>query len=516
MVEEPLLLKNNFQVVRALSVDEAYKQLGEHDVDLLLVNQPLADGTHNLVGLESLLSKQEMPMVFLVDESEQQLQDWIETIPVHGVILKGSPPWLHVAILKNALKIFAEKQTKKNDPEKSLKPASDTKYLAKSNSLLQSIYRINQLLVSYSTDQEVMDEICSTLVADGNFEMAWIGVVNAETMQVEPKAIAGDNYNYVRSIQVYADDRPEGRGPIGIAIRTNKSVVVQDAMNDPRLTVWSTQRKKTSWNASIAVPFKMRHHANAILVAYSNEVNFFEETEISMLETIASNFQLAIERIAAEEEIKNQLNQKTALLKEVHHRTKNNIVAIESLLFLQLQKCTDEPAAEILQDAINRVKSMRALYDHLLMSDDFKNISVREYVLSLIDKVSLFIIDPVRIKINHRIDEFNLDSKRVFSIGIIVNELLTNAAKYAFNSGEFGEIDIHIIQQSDKVLLSVNDNGVGMPENFSIEKSNGFGLMLVKMLTQELKGELDIDGNDGVPGTKVSVTFSLGECKFGS
>lgn len=510
MAVEPLLVKNDFQVIRAFSEEEAYKLLEKHKIDLLLVNQPLANGKHDLFGLERLLRKQELPLVFLVDESEQQLQDWIETISVHGIILKGSPPWLLVAIIKNAFKIFAEKQSAKKESVKSLKSATDTEHLTKSNHLLRSIYRINQLLVSYSTDQEVMDEICRILVVDGNFEMAWIGVVNAETKQVDPKAIAGDNYNYVRSIQVYADDRPEGRGPIGIAIRTNKSVVVQDAMNDPRLVLWAAQRKKTSWNASIAVPFQVRHQTNAILVVYSNEVNFFEETEISMLEAIASNFQLAIERIAAEEEIKNQLNQKTALLKEVHHRTKNNIIAIESLLFLQLQKCTDEPAAEVLQDAINRVKSMRALYDHLLVSDDFKNISVREYVLSLIEKVSLFIIDPVRIKINHQIDEFNLDSKRVFSIGIITNELLTNAAKYAFNDVETGEIDIQIIQQSDKVLLSVKDNGIGMPENFSVEKSKGFGLMLVKMLTQELKGELDIDGDGGLPGTKVSVIFSLG------
>jgi len=510
MAEEPLLVKNEFQVVRALSEEEAYQQLDKHNVDLLLVNQPLANGRYNLSGLEKLLRKQELPVVFLVDESAQYLQDWVEALPVHGIILKGSPPWVHVTVLKNALKIFSEKQNTKNNQGKNQKSSSETKNLAKSNYLLRSIYRINQILVSYSRDQEVMNEICRILVVDGNFAMAWMGVVNAETMQVEPQAIAGDNYNYVRSIRVYADDRPEGHGPIGIAIRTNKSVVVQDAMTDPRLMLWAAQRKKTSWNASIAVPFQMRHQTKAILVVYSNEVNFFEETEISMLEAIASNFQLAIERNAAEEEIKNQLNQKTALLKEVHHRTKNNIVAIESLLFLQLQKCTDEPAAEILLDAINRVKSMRALYDHLLVSDDFKNISVREYVLNLIDKVSLFIIDPDRIKIIHRIDEFNLDSKRVFSIGIIINELLTNAAKYAFNSEERGQININIIQQADKVLMSVKDSGIGMPENFSVEKSKGFGLMLVKMLTQELKGELEIASANGIPGTKVTVTFTLG------
>lgn len=499
--EKELFESNGYHVALVSSEAEAIAVLNQTDAVRLIIFDIRLD----IKIIRNILSERSLPVVLFITNDSQHIAD-VDVIKVYGILPQHAPDFVALAILKNAIIQFkAYQQVLKQLAF----PPNVTEILTKSNRLLRSVYQINQILLAYSTDDSVMTAICNVLVDDGSFKMAWIGLVD-EQSRVVPKAVVGDTFNYVRNIQVYADDRPEGRGPIGIAIRTRKAAVVQDAMNDPRLTLWAAQRTKTSWNSSIAVPFRLYHKTDGVLVVYSHEVNFFSETEIAMLKTIASNFQLATERIAAERETKHQLVQKTALLKEVHHRTKNNIVAIESLLFLQIQKCTDEPAVEILHDAINRVKSMRSLYEHLLVSDDFSNILVKDYVTSLIEKVSLFILDPARIDIRFQIDEFSLDSKRVFSLGIIINELLTNAAKYAFNGLATGNVFIQIVQQADKIIVSVHDDGVGLPHDFSIEKSKGSGLMLVNMLTQELKGELYIDRPDSTPGTRVIIKFPIG------
>ncbi len=203
------------------------------------------------------------------------------------------------------------------------------------------------------------------------------------------------------------------------------------------------------------------------------------------------------ERKQSEEEIQKQLSEKTTLLKEVHHRIKNNIASIEGLLSLQSQAISNPEAVSALQDAISRVGSMRVLYDKLLISDDFKDISVKNYLESLIDSVADLFPDHLKITIDKKIDDFDLSSKNLFPIGIILNELLTNIMKYAFIDRKSGLIHISLSNIQNQVTLTIQDNGNGLPEGFDINKSNGFGLMLVRMLSGQLDGTFTIENHNG-------------------
>jgi PAS domain S-box-containing protein len=207
------------------------------------------------------------------------------------------------------------------------------------------------------------------------------------------------------------------------------------------------------------------------------------------------------DRKQSEKEIQRQLGEKEILLKEVHHRIKNNFASVSGLLSLQAQALADPKAALVLQDAIGRVDSMRILYDKLLLTEDYEDLSVKNYLDDLIDTIIAIFPDHAKITIKKRITDFGLDSKRLFPLGIIINELLTNIMKYAFVNRKTGRIEITLTNVKKHVTLTIQDNGIGLPVGFDIGQSKGFGLMLVKMLSQQLGGSFSMAKHKGTRST---------------
>ena len=212
------------------------------------------------------------------------------------------------------------------------------------------------------------------------------------------------------------------------------------------------------------------------------------------------------ERKQAEEEITRQLSEKEILLKEVHHRIKNNIASIGGLLSLRLQSIHNPEAVAALQDAIGRVDSMRILYDKLLLSGDYKDISVKNYAESLIDCIVALFPERAKVTVDKQIADFQLDPKRLFPLGLIINELLTNQMKYAFIDRDSGRIQISLSHIDNRVRLVLQDDGVGLPAGFDLETVKGFGLMLVKMLSQQLGGSFTIESHEG---TRSKIEFDI-------
>ena len=212
------------------------------------------------------------------------------------------------------------------------------------------------------------------------------------------------------------------------------------------------------------------------------------------------------ERKRSEEEIQRQLSEKEILLKEVHHRIKNNIASISGLISLHMQSVTNPQAVAVLKDAIGRVDSMRLLYDKLLLTEDYEDLSVKNYLDDLIDTIIAIFPDKAKIKVDKRIDDFHLDAKRLFPLGIIINELLTNKMKYAFIDRKTGSIKIDLSRNDNHVNLVIEDNGKELPAGFDINKAKGFGLMLVKMLSQQLAGSFSIEKHKG---TRCTIEFDI-------
>ena len=212
------------------------------------------------------------------------------------------------------------------------------------------------------------------------------------------------------------------------------------------------------------------------------------------------------ERKRAEAEIKRQLAEKENLLKEVHHRIKNNIASIGGLISLQLQSIANPEAIAVLKDAGSRVESMRLLYDKLLLTEGYEDLSVKNYLDDLIATIIAIFPDKEKVTIKKRIADFDLDSRRLFPLGIIINELLTNKMKYAFSNKDAGIIKISLSKAGNHVALSIQDDGSRLPAGFDIDKTKGLGLTLVKMLSQQLGGSFSMEKG---AGTRCKVEFDI-------
>lgn len=202
-------------------------------------------------------------------------------------------------------------------------------------------------------------------------------------------------------------------------------------------------------------------------------------------------------RKQAEDEISKQLSEKETLLREVHHRVKNNIATIEGLLSLQADSVVQAEAKAALQDSIARVQSMRILYDKLLVSKNLGEVSIRNYTEDLIDSLVTFFDPTHTITVETAIADFGIDSKTAVSIGIIVNELLTNVFKYAFKGRDGGMVTVSIEKEEQTMTLTIHDDGIGVDERKTANESPGFGLTVVKMLAEQLGGSYSSVNENG-------------------
>lgn len=199
----------------------------------------------------------------------------------------------------------------------------------------------------------------------------------------------------------------------------------------------------------------------------------------------------------AEDELGRQLSEKETLLKEVHHRIKNNMASVEGLLSVQARKTESEEAAAVLRQAVSRVQSIRSVYDTLLIEREHEKVSVRRYIEQLVDAVRTACSDSSSVTIETRIDDFTLSARKAVPVGIVVNELLTNVFKYAFAGRDSGHILIALERTGEQVKLIIADDGIGSEPIRGAKKSQGFGLEIVRMLAEQLQGTFSTESGTG-------------------
>ncbi len=203
-----------------------------------------------------------------------------------------------------------------------------------------------------------------------------------------------------------------------------------------------------------------------------------------------------LERKTAEARIASLLDEKEILLKEVHHRIKNSLNTVRSLLTLQARSLTDPGAKAALKDAGTRVQSMSLLYEKLYRSENVQTHSTEKYFSSLVKDIIHVFPNREQVTIETNIEDFMLNVKILSTLGIIVTELITNAMKYGFPENRKGRISVRLLRQDKKISFVLTNNGIGLPEDFSLERTSGFGLQLVSMLVKQLDGTLNIHSNN--------------------
>lgn len=213
------------------------------------------------------------------------------------------------------------------------------------------------------------------------------------------------------------------------------------------------------------------------------------------------------ERKEADEQVKKSLREKEILLSEIHHRVKNNLAVISGILHLQAYETDNEQVAKALSESQARIQSISLVHEMLYHSDTLSFIDYRSYVNDLVQAItSMHINESKNISVTSDVDNFSLDINKAIPCSLLLNEIIVNSFKHAFEGIDEGEIRISMKEKDQIINLVVEDNGLGLDDN-GMKKSDNLGTTLIKTLASQLNGEYKVSAGKNGVGTKVEITF---------
>ncbi len=333
-----------------------------------------------------------------------------------------------------------------------------TKQLTEKNLELEKLS-----LVASRTDNSV-------LIADASGEIEWVNDGFVRMIGITKEAVIGKK---LAEINVYSNINLE----MHEAITSKHSRIFQS-----NVTLAPT---KSIWLSSTLTPI------------------YGEDNQLKKIVVVDTDF-------TANKNMQNQieasLKEKDVLLKEIHHRVKNNLQIIISLLNLQSGYIKDEYTLKAVQDGQNRVRSMALVHEKFYQAEELTEINFGEYVSKLCQYLYQSYGDKTdRITLEVSGDHVGLDMDTAMPCGLLVNEVVSNAYKYAFPGNATGVISINLKRANKKVVITMSDTGVGLPPSIDVEKTESLGMQLIQALTSQLDGELTVSREKG---TTFEVSFT--------
>jgi two-component sensor histidine kinase len=250
----------------------------------------------------------------------------------------------------------------------------------------------------------------------------------------------------------------------------------------------------------LGVPLNIDGRTIGVLVVqtYTEGVRFGEE-EKNILKFVSDQVAMTVHRKRTEAQIKAQLQEKDVLLREIHHRVKNNMQVISSLLNLQSRQIKDPDVLEMFKESQRRIRSMALIHERLYQSSDLSLIEFSQYLRNLATHLfHSYQVDASRVQLKIEAEEVHLNINTAIPCGLIVNELVSNALKHGFPEGRTGELRIELHRaEGAGYALKVRDDGVGFPEGLDFRKTETLGLQIVNTLVEQIEGRLELNRDKG-------------------
>ena len=380
------------------------------------------------------------------------------------------------------------------------------------------IYKVGQRVSSELELQALLSEIVTSVREAFNYYGATLLLLDEDTGKLILKSITGGHADIMPKDLSFAI----GEGLVGHAAATGKTQASGDVSKDPYYVRMAEEVTKSE----LSVPIKSGEKVIGVLDIQSDEFDAFDETDAAAMETLSTQIAAAIEnarlyeqaqreiteRKRAETLLKGSLKEKEVLLKEIHHRVKNNMQIISSLLRLQAWRIKNKKMQEMFNVSQDRIKSMALIHEKLYQSKDLARIDFSDYTKSLVNNlVSMYRAGMEDIDIKLEMEEFYLDINTAIPLGLIINELVSNSLKHAFPDGGKPKGEISISLRSDdkgRSTLLIGDNGVGLPEDLDLNKIDSLGLQLVNDLVDQIDGSLELQRRGG---TAFKIAFNIPE-----
>lgn len=377
------------------------------------------------------------------------------------------------------------------------------------NTVLKTLRKVNQFVSEEKDVGPTLQGICNILFETRGYDHAWIALLKKNRKLVRA-AEAGLGKDFLSMLgQLKSGELPEcGKK----ALKQSEIVAIESSSS----ICTGCPLEKKIYAGSGAMTARLEHKGKIYgLMSVSIPRGLIGEVEEqSLFKEIAGDTAFALnliemekERKQAEEQIKASLREKEVLLQEVHHRVKNNMQIISSLLRLQSRKIKGKRALQAFESSCNRVKSMVLIHERLYQSRDFARVDFAEYVHGLTNHLfSLYQMSPEAVKLDINIKNIFLDLNTAIPCGLIVNELVSNSLKHAFPDDRKGRIKIVMKSlKKNEIELTASDNGVGIPDEMDIRDIKSLGLHLVSILAEDqLRGNLKLDKTKG---TRFEIKF---------
>lgn len=302
------------------------------------------------------------------------------------------------------------------------------------------------------------------LACEESDEVAWQARTTSRADEMIPRSEGPPMYfDIIKVPMFHADGRRKGLVIVGRDITTRKLAEVELSQYQEQLESLVQER-----------------------TAELGEANAHLQTEIS-------------ERKRVEEQLRESLAEKENLLKEIHHRIKNNLQVVSTLLELQSYSLADEQSRRCFQDSQDRIRSMAMIHEKLYQASDVFFIDFGEYLDDLSKKLfNSYVSEPSRVSLRIEAEAVAVGIDDAIPCGLIVNELVSNSLKYAFADGRKGEITVCFRAGVDGcIMLTVSDNGIGLPAGLDIGATETLGLQLVTILTRQLRGSIQLEREQG-------------------
>lgn len=291
--------------------------------------------------------------------------------------------------------------------------------------------------------------------------------------------------------------------PAGFALRTGKPVISNHLANEERFRTPEILRQHGIHRA-MNVILQGDGRAFGVLEVDSTSEDEFVEQDLAFLQGAANILGMAIERERHELNLESALERERVLRSEMNHRVKNSLMIVASMLTLQAKDVEDATATAHLEEASHRVAAVASAHDRLFQGSDIERLDLGKYIEGVCKDLDASVPRCV-IHMDAEAD-IETSTDRAISIALIVNELITNAAKYAYPGRSDGKIHISVkAAADDRLTVSVRDEGAGLPAGFDLAKPKGLGMRIITSFAQQLGGAIDIHARD--PGTEFVLTI---------
>ncbi len=366
--------------------------------------------------------------------------------------------------------------------------------LEKRASQLSTLSEVSKTITSDLYLEEILQLIVAATADTLSFKICSLMLLDEDKQELVIKATQSKSREYAKKANVKLGESVAGR-----ALATGQPITVYDLKNSTEYSTPELARRE-GLSSLASIPLLVKNKKIGVLNCYTEKPHRFTDDEISVLSALGAHAAIAIEHA--------KLMVKSAIIQEMHHRVKNNLQQVASLLRLQMHYVGKRTVEEVLTESLNRILAIASVHE-LLAREDLDIISVKKVAEQILQATAQGILAPGKhIAMNIEGPDILLPSAQATSVALILNELVQNAVEHGFGPGmDDGEIRITLAEEPKTLTLTVTNDGTPLPEGFDIRKTDSLGLQIVESLVRgDLQGRFVLE-NDGAR-TVANVVFA--------